>query len=393
MTQCELNIVVSAFAGERNANGGLQSLGELIRQVPQCRWQLFTQQESTLCQTIRGAGGDVSILESVELRSSNPVQLLRSEYQWWRHLSKSLRDDRPQILLCNDIRALIVSAPVGKFQKVPVVFFVRDIFEPSRNYGLKWRLAAQLSDLILCLSAEMKQQLEQRLKTLTGRRPAVEYLYSIVNPQMMEDELPDQKTILRQQFSFPEQQFAIAYVAGVCEKKGQLDLLKNIKPFFAANPYAHLHFVGDYDPNGDDYCRQCFQTVQQQELEKSVTFHGFQPDVYRWYVACDLTLLASRREGLARCMIESLACGTPVVSFAVTSAEEILEKNRCGRVVRQGDYQTLIDSLQALLADEKLRQEMGLNGRRLSRDLFEGSKNANRFMELVSSLGAHQEGS
>jgi glycosyltransferase involved in cell wall biosynthesis len=86
------------------------------------------------------------------------------------------------------------------------------------------------------------------------------------------------------------------------------------------------------------YARRCLETVRRLGLEEHARFHGFSDRVTEWYQACHIVLLASRREGLARCMIESLACGTPVVSFDACSAREVLEEHDCGRVVPQGGY-------------------------------------------------------
>lgn len=59
--------------------------------------------------------------------------------------------------------------------------------------------------------------------------------------------------------------------------------------------------------------------------------HG---EMHRLFAAADVTVLASSVEGLANVRIESLACGTPVVTTAVGGAHEIIDRPAAGRIVR-----------------------------------------------------------
>jgi glycosyltransferase involved in cell wall biosynthesis len=184
-----------------------------------------------------------------------------------------------------------------------------------------------------------------------------------------------------------EDEVAVGYVATVNEKKGQLELLERAGAALRDRlPRARLHLVGDFRPDRDEYARRCREAVRRLGLERRVAFHGYRSGVAEWYQACDIVLLASRREGLARCMIESLACGTPVVSFDVCSAREILEEHDCGRVAAQGDYAGLAAALGELAADPALRARLGENGVRAARRLFDPGPVAAAYVRLYRAL-------
>jgi len=87
-------------------------------------------------------------------------------------------------------------------------------------------------------------------------------------------------------------------------------------------------------------------------------------------------------------MIESLACGTPVISFDVASAKEILEDHDCGRVVPQGDYDQLREEIVKLWQNGSLRKEMGQQGVEAARELFDPESIARQYRTLYEEVGS-----
>jgi glycosyltransferase involved in cell wall biosynthesis len=70
-------------------------------------------------------------------------------------------------------------------------------------------------------------------------------------------------------------------------------------------------------------------------LEQRVRLLGHVPHLMlpRLMAAADVTILASAREGLANVWVESLACGTPVVTTDVDGAREVIDRPEAGRIV------------------------------------------------------------
>ena len=68
-----------------------------------------------------------------------------------------------------------------------------------------------------------------------------------------------------------------------------------------------------------------------------------------WYRAADLTVLASRSEGVPNVLRESLACGTPFVATRVGGVAEIAEGTSC-RLVPPEDPSALADAIAQSLA-------------------------------------------
>lgn len=72
-------------------------------------------------------------------------------------------------------------------------------------------------------------------------------------------------------------------------------------------------------------------------VERRVRFLGVVPHhrMPRLYSAADVTVHGASLEGLSNVLVESLACGTPVVATAVGGAGEAVTRMEAGRLVRQ----------------------------------------------------------
>lgn len=86
--------------------------------------------------------------------------------------------------------------------------------------------------------------------------------------------------------------------------------------------------------------------VEHHDLKNKVVFKGFVDSPRDYFIAADLFVLSSKREGFGNVIVESLGTGTPVVS---TNCEhgpaEILNNGEFGELVPVGDAQALADAM------------------------------------------------
>jgi glycosyltransferase involved in cell wall biosynthesis len=76
------------------------------------------------------------------------------------------------------------------------------------------------------------------------------------------------------------------------------------------------------------------------------------------YSAADVFVMASLAENLPNSLVESLACGTPAVCFAVGGCPEIVTHLETGYLARPDDAADLAQGLTLLLEDDTQRQQM-----------------------------------
>jgi glycosyltransferase involved in cell wall biosynthesis len=70
-----------------------------------------------------------------------------------------------------------------------------------------------------------------------------------------------------------------------------------------------------------------------------------------FYGAADITVLASTREGWANVLLESMACGTPVVATRVGGTPEVITAPEAGLLTNDGKPKTLACAIKKLLAN------------------------------------------
>ncbi|MDR3362754.1 MAG: glycosyltransferase [Desulfovibrio sp.] len=72
----------------------------------------------------------------------------------------------------------------------------------------------------------------------------------------------------------------------------------------------------------------------------------------------------SRQDNLPNTVLESLACGTPVVAFPVGGIPDMVEHGVSGWLAQAYDTAELARGISLLLNDAELRQRMGEAGRK-----------------------------
>ncbi|MCK5682291.1 glycosyltransferase family 4 protein [bacterium] len=107
----------------------------------------------------------------------------------------------------------------------------------------------------------------------------------------------------------------------------------------------------------------------------NIRWLGFQKDMPALYQQADVVCLPTRyREGIPVTLLEAAASGKPLVATDMPGCREIVRSGENGFLVVPGDISDLVAALEKLLLDVQLRDEFGLNGRRLVENGFSDKK-------------------
>lgn len=143
---------------------------------------------------------------------------------------------------------------------------------------------------------------------------------------------------------------------------------------------AQLLCAGETQLGGPAYRARLLQLTDDLGLCDAVRWLGVRADIPNLMAAADVVVLASDWEGLGLVVMEAAMASRPVVATAVGGVPEIVEHNKTGLLVPQGDEQALASELTSVLLDTERRVRMGSGARRRAAEAFdlEGMRAATR---------------
>ncbi len=255
---------------------------------------------------------------------------------------------RPLLVDCDDYEA-VSSRFTGRWQQGLVRLF---------EDGLP-----RLADGVTANTRFWVNRLQEELRVPAGR---VAYIPNGVEEERFAPPDVAQVAALRRRLGLEGKQ-VVLYV-GILSLTGHpLDLLLEAFARVAQSlPQAHLLLVG-----GGEDGMVLRQQVAGLGLAGRVTFAGLVPpeEVAAYYLlgACSVDPVRDDLHARARCpmkVVESMACGVPVVTGDVGDRWELLGEGRAGLLVRPGDAAALAEGIGLLLRDPARRARLGEQARR-----------------------------
>lgn len=136
-------------------------------------------------------------------------------------------------------------------------------------------------------------------------------------------------------------------VGHLIERKGHHIAIGAMPAVLRRHPRAQLLVVGA----GEEQARLQSQ-IDSLGLQQSVRLAGAVPNdrLATWYSAADALILASSREGWANVLLESMACGTPVVATRIWGTPEVVQNASVGALVAEREAGAFAQAIVGLLA-------------------------------------------
>ena len=148
------------------------------------------------------------------------------------------------------------------------------------------------------------------------------------------------------------------FVGRVMHEKGVDELFaaaKRMKQEYGDS--AEFHIVGSFE---EEY------KPLMDELEKAgvVKYHGYQPDMKRFYAMASCVVLPSYHEGMSNVLLEAAASGRPLITSDIPGCREAVEDGVSGYLCPAKDADALYEAMRRFVElPESWRAEMGRRGR------------------------------
>ena len=199
-------------------------------------------------------------------------------------------------------------------------------------------------DRILVLTHQQHDELAQEITGAHRLRRIPPHLDN-VSTEVTREKIASQRVLFMARYS-PEKQHQLLFRA----------FSRVVKQL----PAAELHTWG----NGE-LKETLADWVKQNGLDRNIYLHGFSADIEEIHRQSSCAVLPSDHEGFSLFLLESLAYGTPIVSFDIKYGPlDLLQGSGAGILVKSNDEQALANALIDLLSDPVKLKAMQENSRR-----------------------------
>ena len=277
-------------------------------------------------------------------------------------LTRVIRRLQPDVVFSTSSAANVIAAIAHRIarSKSRLVLSERSALLRGRPRDLKQRLEVMLkrvtyplADSVTVVSSGLGDQLVAKLAV---PRELIDVVY---NPMIGDDfeELTSQP--VEHPWFAPDAPPVILACARLVVQKDYPGLLQAFARIRSQTP-ARLFVLGE------GALRKSLEArAAELGVADDVCFYGFDKNPMKYMARARLLMHASHTEGLPGAMIQTMACGIPVVATDCEHGpREVISHNVDGFLVPVGDYAGLAEHALKILKDDRLRDELGANARR-----------------------------
>ena len=215
-----------------------------------------------------------------------------------------------------------------------------------------------------------------QLKTHFGRNDAVVIPNAVDSSRFNPEARAVKRYVSRKSFGYDEDKFVLLLIGNDWKKKGLEILLKAVKSL--KNTELRLLIVGSDD------AALFLPLIDQLNLRNQVRFERPASDVLGFYATADAYLGPSLEDAFNLPILESMACGLPVIASIKAGASELIRHGENGLLLRDPtDADELTNLIEQITKNSTFRQELGSAAARDVRSECNWDQNAARTAELL----------
>ena len=202
---------------------------------------------------------------------------------------------------------------------------------------------------------------------------------------------PDPKAGLsfRKRIGMPLDVPVVGMVGSFKRQKNHEAFLKMAMRVSKDVPNCRFIIAGDIisgDVDSANYARHIHSLAQSLDPDRRCHFIGNQSDIKGFYNACNITVLLSIREGLPNVVLESMACGIPVIASNISDNAIIIRDGETGHIVPKGGDIEAARHVCDLIGNPDRLRKMGQAARRHVTSEFTPERAARKFEHIYTSL-------
>lgn len=262
---------------------------------------------------------------------------------------------------------------------------VRHIVYHERNPGVmrakSWkkrllRLRGRLITLPMTRIAAISRFVKQQLIEVGVPETKISLVYNGIDTQRYFPD-PSAKQRLIDSFSVRPTEITLATLSYLKPHKNIDTVIEACAQLAERGVSFRLFVVGD-GPMRNELEALC----RKMEIADRIHWLGHISDPVPILQACDIFLMVSKGEGFGLALAEAMACGAACVAARSGALSEIVEDTKSGLLIPPSDTAALVDAVEKLAQDERLRCQMARCGMERVRRYFTVESSVEGMMKI-----------
>lgn len=275
----------------------------------------------------------------------------------------------------------LIALAVALILRVPCIYHFHGFANPHNKRKLSFFLKNHMSALLSISGSVTKSILE------TGYTK--EKVYTVLNPISPRCEaIPEsKKNALREKYHIGGQNIVITIFGRLVDWKGQLEFLEAFKLVWLKEKRAKAMIVGDDGENFGGYPAVLRNFVEQNNLNDSVIFTGYQMDVNAHYQISDIVVHASiEPEPFGLVITEAMQNRVAVVASCYGAGPELIENGENGFIADPKNSEDLSSAILKLVQNPEERTRIATCGYQYVTENLSCESYAGKVAEIYESI-------
>lgn len=305
----------------------------------------------------------------ISRRGTNVITDMKLMKKYWQ----IIKVEKPDVILTYTIKANIYGGIVAKSLKVPYMTNITGLGSAVLNGGMLQRITLYLYRTALsrvsCVFFQNQENLEFFLDKGILKRPYRLIPGSGVNLEkyrVLDYEDGDKLNFL--------------FISRVMKEKGIEEYFHAAEVIRTKYPETAFHILGLYE---DDYKDR----LEDLEGRGIIQYHGYQESMNDFYAMSHCIVHPTYAEGMSNVLLESSACGRPVITTNISGCREVVDEGVNGFFVEKQDAEDLVRVIERFRAlPHEQRKTMGLAGRKKVEETFDRNIVMQVYMEEINQI-------
>ena len=193
------------------------------------------------------------------------------------------------------------------------------------------------------------------------------------------------RNVLRQDLNIPTNSFVFVFIGRLVGDKGINELCAAFTKLNSqsGNQVSKLLLVGPLETELDPLKSETLQAIEE---NPNIIAVGYQNDVRPYFATSDALVFPSYREGFPNVVMQAGAMGLPSIVTDINGCNEIIIPELNGLIIPPKNTQALAKTMQLLMEDSKLYQQLKSNARKQITNRFEQQKIWDALLEEYQTL-------